>query len=220
MTVVTLTTSRRSRPSPRRRAPEIIEAAARVFAERGFHGATTQDIADVLGIRQASLYYYFPSKEGALELVCCRAWAASSRSPRRSRRDRAPPPTSSARLIKSHLSPLDRPQRFRPRVPERAPAPAAREPPADRKMVARAGAGVRKTFSRKACVAANSAPTSIPAWRSLGILGMANAVANWYRPEEVAIDRVSAEFARLLVGGVTKRPKPRRGSRRRRRSAR
>src|SRR5919199_2707194 len=56
--------------SPRRRAPQIIEAAARVFAERGFYGATTQDIADVLGIRQASLYYYFASKEAALELVC------------------------------------------------------------------------------------------------------------------------------------------------------
>src|SRR5215831_12356210 len=61
---------RARRRSPRRRAPEIIDAAARVFAERGFHGATTQDIADVLGIRQASLYYYFSSKEGALELVC------------------------------------------------------------------------------------------------------------------------------------------------------
>src|SRR6266540_1151445 len=69
MTVVPLPT-RRLRSSPRRRAPEIIEAAARVFAERGYHGATTQDIADVLRIRQASLYYYFPSKEVALELVC------------------------------------------------------------------------------------------------------------------------------------------------------
>ena len=47
-----------------------MEAAARVFAERGYHGASTQDIADVLGIRQASLYYYFRSKEMALEQVC------------------------------------------------------------------------------------------------------------------------------------------------------
>jgi hypothetical protein len=54
----------------------------------------------------------------------------------------------------------------------------------------------------------------------LGMLGMANAVANWYRAEEVAIDRISAEFARLLVGGVVKRPKPRRGSIARRRSTR
>ena len=54
----------------------------------------------------------------------------------------------------------------------------------------------------------------------LGMLGMANAVANWYRAEEVAIDRISAEFARLLVGGVAKRPKPRRGSIARRRPTR
>src|ERR1700754_2126059 len=53
-----------------RRASEILDAAAKVFAERGYYGASTQDIADVLGIRQASLYYYFPSKEIALELVC------------------------------------------------------------------------------------------------------------------------------------------------------
>ena len=41
-----------------------------MFAERGYHGTSTQAIADVLGMRQASLYYYFPSKEAALELVC------------------------------------------------------------------------------------------------------------------------------------------------------
>ncbi len=62
----------RSAPQARRRAAEIIDAAAAVFAERGYDGAATQDIADVLGIRQASLYYYFPSKEAALEQVCLR----------------------------------------------------------------------------------------------------------------------------------------------------
>ena len=35
-----------------------------------YHGTSTQAIADVLGMRQASLYYYFASKEAALELVC------------------------------------------------------------------------------------------------------------------------------------------------------
>ena len=54
----------------KRRAAEIVAAAAKVFARRGYHGASTQDIADVLGIRQASLYYYFESKEAALEAVC------------------------------------------------------------------------------------------------------------------------------------------------------
>ncbi len=47
-----------------------IEAAAAVFANKGFHGATTQDIASEMGIQQGSLYYYFKSKEQALQDVC------------------------------------------------------------------------------------------------------------------------------------------------------
>jgi AcrR family transcriptional regulator len=63
---------RRPVSGPRRRTEAVLEAAALVFAERGFHGASTQDIADRLGMRQASLYYYFSSKEAALEEVCRR----------------------------------------------------------------------------------------------------------------------------------------------------
>ena len=84
MNVLALPSTGRS-ASQRRRAPQIIDAAARVFAERGFHGATTQDIANVLGIRQASLYYYFSSKEAALELVCLKGVEGFSKPPRRSR---------------------------------------------------------------------------------------------------------------------------------------
>jgi len=49
---------------------QAILAAASVFSEKGFHGATTTDIAERLGIKQGSLYYYFRSKEEALEEVC------------------------------------------------------------------------------------------------------------------------------------------------------
>ena len=47
-----------------------IEAAAAVFAEKGYHGATTEDIANQMGIQQGSLYYYFKSKQQALQEVC------------------------------------------------------------------------------------------------------------------------------------------------------
>jgi len=54
-----------------------IEAAAEVFARKGFHGATTQDIAEAMGIKQGSLYYYFKSKDfGAyvqrMEKICAK----------------------------------------------------------------------------------------------------------------------------------------------------
>ncbi len=47
-----------------------IRAAAAVFARKGYHGASTTDIASEMGIKQGSLYYYFKSKEAALEEVC------------------------------------------------------------------------------------------------------------------------------------------------------
>ena len=47
-----------------------IRAAASVFAESGYHGSSTRDIADRMGIKQGSLYYYFKSKEDALSEVC------------------------------------------------------------------------------------------------------------------------------------------------------
>ncbi len=47
-----------------------IQAAARVFAEHGYHGASTKLIANEMGIKQGSLYYYFKSKQDALAEVC------------------------------------------------------------------------------------------------------------------------------------------------------
>ncbi|MBT8095873.1 MAG: TetR/AcrR family transcriptional regulator, partial [Woeseia sp.] len=47
-----------------------VRAAASVFSEKGFHGASTRDIAERMGIKQGSLYYYFKSKEEALAEVC------------------------------------------------------------------------------------------------------------------------------------------------------
>jgi len=49
---------------------EAIKSAAAVFADKGFHGASTRDIAAHMGIKQGSLYYYFKSKEEALGEVC------------------------------------------------------------------------------------------------------------------------------------------------------
>ena len=47
----------------RKRRQAIIDAAARVFYEKGYDAASTQDIADAVGILKGSLYYYVDSKE-------------------------------------------------------------------------------------------------------------------------------------------------------------
>jgi AcrR family transcriptional regulator len=42
---------------------KILDASLRVFAERGFHDTTIQDIVDEVGTSRATLYQYFESKE-------------------------------------------------------------------------------------------------------------------------------------------------------------
>jgi AcrR family transcriptional regulator len=60
--------ARRSSTAARRRIVEneIVEHAARLFAERGFAGTSVQDIADAVGVSRPALYYYFKSKDELL----------------------------------------------------------------------------------------------------------------------------------------------------------
>jgi len=53
-----------------RRRQEVLDAAAAVIARKGYHGASTTDIAEHLGVAQPSLYYYFKSKDEALQEIC------------------------------------------------------------------------------------------------------------------------------------------------------
>jgi AcrR family transcriptional regulator len=50
----------------RRREQEVLDAAARVFNERGYTDATVQHVASELGILKGSLYYYIKTKEDLL----------------------------------------------------------------------------------------------------------------------------------------------------------
>jgi AcrR family transcriptional regulator len=47
----------------------ILEAATRIFASRGFVGASMRDITDAAGITKSPIYYHFGSKEGLYAAV-------------------------------------------------------------------------------------------------------------------------------------------------------
>jgi AcrR family transcriptional regulator len=51
----------------------IIEAAARIFSQKGFHATSMQDIAEAVDLQKASLYYHFASKQEILAEILDRA---------------------------------------------------------------------------------------------------------------------------------------------------
>ncbi len=51
------------------RREQVLEAAAKHFAERGFAGTSMRDIAKAVGMLPGSLYYHFPSKSALLLAV-------------------------------------------------------------------------------------------------------------------------------------------------------
>jgi AcrR family transcriptional regulator len=68
------------RPSTRERRPyntdAILDLAVRVFLERGYDGASLDDIARAAGITKASIYYHVRSKEDLLARGVGRAFDA------------------------------------------------------------------------------------------------------------------------------------------------
>jgi AcrR family transcriptional regulator len=51
------------RKRKRLRKEEIVAEATRLFAERGYEGASMGDLAERVGLRKASLFHHFPSKD-------------------------------------------------------------------------------------------------------------------------------------------------------------
>src|SRR5216683_205711 len=63
-----------SKLSSEERRAAIIQAVQKVFAEKGFDGTTTRELAEAAGVSEALLFKHFPNKEAlfsAMQHSCC-----------------------------------------------------------------------------------------------------------------------------------------------------
>ncbi len=58
------------------RRRELLDAAAVVFAQKGFHASRVGDIAEEAGVAHGLLYHYFRSKKEVLETIFRETWGA------------------------------------------------------------------------------------------------------------------------------------------------
>ena len=193
----------RTRVAPRRTA-EIMDAAARVFATKGFHGATTRDIADVLGIRQASLYHYFPSKEIALETVCVIGAEGFYERAKHIAEGQGKAAGKLEALVRSHTEPLiDRADYVRVFLNQRQFLPST-----SRRKVGRWSRGLERLFEQVIAegIREGSFRKGIdPRLATLALLGSLNAVPAWNVKEGRSVDEIALGLTKLALGGLLRR---------------
>jgi AcrR family transcriptional regulator len=189
-----------------RRYRQALDAAAAAFAERGYHGASTQDIADRLGIQQGSLYYYFASKEAALSAICELGVSGFIDRLRAILARRSPAADKLKAAIANHLLPLRKhPEasyvrvflRHRHELPNGAGQRVAK--------LARTYQSLIETLFADGVESGDFRASLDPKLATVALLGLCNSVIGAQAlPRRSSIDDIVEAYARIFIEGVEK----------------
>ncbi|OLO37850.1 hypothetical protein BTR23_12970 [Alkalihalophilus pseudofirmus] len=91
-----------------KRYNEIIDAAAKVFRERGYKEATLEDIANEVGMLKGSLYYYINKKEELLYAVVERPLSEMTESLKQIVEASYTPTIKLEKALQNHINAFDR----------------------------------------------------------------------------------------------------------------
>jgi len=182
---------------------DILEAAAQVFRQKGFHGASMSDIAAAVSLQKASLYHHVSSKqeilfellERALELLLERISAITTqkisaeeklhRMIREYLQILIENIDLAAVLLFEHRS-LERRQRTR-HIPNRD------------KFESLWRDVINEGVDKKIFTCEN------PALATRALLGSMNWTITWYRPDgELSIEQIADQYSNLLLKGLLK----------------
>jgi len=181
----------------------IQRAAAMVFKEKGYSGATMKDIADAVGILPGSLYYYVKSKQELLlhlveqpvkDLVAGAEQIAG---------DHSDPVTKLKMVLEHHLYTyyVNYPQLFL--VTEE---PIEEFPAAQQAFLMDLKTRYKRAWEKIFEEGQNSGvfrPELDPSTTVYAILGACNWMAHWYRPDgRLNHDEVREQYTRFVLGGV------------------
>jgi AcrR family transcriptional regulator len=173
-----------------------VSTAADVFRSKGYDAGSLDDVAEALGLRKSSLYYYVGSKQELLYLICDRAITISL--------DRAAhcmeiedPRERLAALIRQHVTVVAEEPGFFTVVFDRRPALA----PAREAVIRSKERKYFELFLKAVDAGVETgliAPVE-PRYGAQAIMGMASWVYKWFKPGRDDIDDFADTCARLLL---------------------
>lgn len=184
------------------RRKEIFEAAAKIFAEKGYAATSIQDVADAVGILKGSLYYYIDSKEDLLFGVIQDAHETGIANLEHIAAVEGDALVKLRAAVESHV--VSNVQNlakvgvffndFRSLSPERHELIIKARDKYDRQFRTLIRQGQQEGVIRE---------DIDPKIATMGILGMVNWVYQWYRPTgKVSAEEIASTFADLVLGGL------------------
>lgn len=181
---------------------QVVDVAARVFADRGFEAARLEDIAAELGVLQGSLYYHISSKAELLLLVQQRRLKTIAARVREIAASDAPPVEKLALAIGEHIAHLER---YYPEsaqwftTPSRADARGAE----DSRLLNREYTATWVELVRHGISEGSFRADLDPRVVARGILGMANWLPRWYqRDGSLPMDEIARMLTAMVTGGL------------------
>jgi AcrR family transcriptional regulator len=183
---------------------EVRDAAARSFAEKGYLGASLKDVADRLGIRAASLYYYLPSKDAALAAVCEHGITSFIDNLRHIIESNQPAVDKVRAVIANQLSPLRKdPDGDYVRVFLRHRHELSEPPRKHMVELAREFQALVETVFAEGVANGEFRPALNPQLAMLALLGLCNSVIGARSmPRDVTIDDLIDEYCQIFVNGI------------------
>lgn len=188
------------------RFEDIVDAAAKLFSERGYAATSIQDIADEVGLLKGSLYHYIHTKEDLLEAVIQEAHHHTAALGGEALAIDGDALDKLRYVVRSHLiGAADNLAKVRVFYREAKFLPPDRLETvlATRDTYEHAIRQIIVSGQKEGCIAAHLDPTLT----AIAILAVLNSVQQWFRPDGPrTIEEVTETFTDLVLRSVAAAP--------------
>ena len=177
----------------------MLKAAARCFNLKGFSGTSLKDVADILGLTDAALYYYVRNKEELVYLCYVRAADVGREALQRAINEGGCGLDTVERYLRYHIEVM---------VGERGPVAIMSEIPSlkpehrdDVLELSRNHSAAFETLLERGIQDGSIAPCDV---RMTGnaIMGSLNWIPKWFHGDSNMAGKVLAEFPQILSRGL------------------